>query len=687
MSCIKRVPVLRFKIFLPVIVALALSACGGGGGSTDTAPTVLSQSPVPRLLHDDEKITIVFSESMDTSSFILEGDLADQTDGGVWSQTSTVNDTLTITPASVWSADTRHSLKITANDLAGKPLSPLTLSYDTYSGTAYYVNQGMSDDSLDGLTPATTKKTIMAAVNAATSPATVFVQSGTYVVDGTSTARIVLKQGVSLFGGYNADFSARVAGDSSIIDAGSDTTSSTDPSYAVLGNSSDITKVTILDGFSIQGATNTTSYTAGLSLRDGAAPTVQNNTIAGGAGSVDSYAIFMNNQPSPIIQYNTLKGGAGSNISAAIYGDGNDVFIQHNDMYGGSGQNSYGVQLTVSNSRFFSNNVFGGSGASSTGMFVSGGDALLQNNLIHAGLGDTSIGVESLPLTSIMLRNNTIQGGNGSTRAAGVVIDMIIPVPVSEIIQNNIIMTQHPNGTCIDNINFEPIQNVLLQNNVLYCAGALYRNSFDAYQGVDNNGNLTTNVNGSGTALDPAGSKNLAVDPFLVDLDGADNNPGTMADNDWHLSADTPAVVISGGLNGNDVGWVDTTDHDDIVRPPSDNPWTIGAYQTVSALPGIANLDHATVIVQACASSACHDGTSSSTYKSVSHPQTTELCEACHSTRVWIPTLLPFDHTQTSESCMYCHNGTIAQGKPISHIVTAHDCNLCHSTSFWITPP
>jgi cytochrome c peroxidase len=41
------------------------------------------------------------------------------------------------------------------------------------------------------------------------------------------------------------------------------------------------------------------------------------------------------------------------------------------------------------------------------------------------------------------------------------------------------------------------------------------------------------------------------------------------------------------------------------------------------------------------------------------------------------------DHTQVTGSCYSCHNGTKATGKPLTHPNTTNTCDACHSTSTW----
>jgi hypothetical protein len=94
--------------------------------------------------------------------------------------------------------------------------------------------------------------------------------------------------------------------------------------------------------------------------------------------------------------------------------------------------------------------------------------------------------------------------------------------------------------------------------------------------------------------------------------------------------------------------------------------------------------DHANVAGQACAQSGCHDGASAVTVKPLTHPMTTDYCEACHYTGAWLPLVFPFDHSQTYDTCLICHNGTTATGKPITHPLTTEQCESCHTQVLWL---
>jgi hypothetical protein len=558
-----------------VCMALILLACGGGGSTDTAAPTVISQTPTTGLIAENVPITIQFSESIDTSSYTLGGNLAAESDGGVWSQTNTIDDTLTITPMANWSANTNRSLIINARDMAGNGLATLTVMHDVYHGTLFYVSAAAVDDTGDGMTPITAKHTIMAAINAASVPATVLVEAGVYHVSVSTTPRIVLKEGVSLYGGYNPGFGDRVAGTSIIVDESVlPTTTLPNPNYAVLGNA-EITAATLLDGFTIQGAGSGSNITAGLRLRDGAAPIVQNNTINGGSGSSTSYAVYLYNTAAPLIQHNAIYGGSGGTSSAGIYTTDSSPVILNNLIEGGSGSNSsYAVISSIDGAmQIRANRIFGGSGSDFTaGISAARGTHTIENNLIHAGQGAQSHGVLNTE-ASMTVRNNSIYGGSGITKAVGLEYTYSTPLGSFDI-ENNIILTQSPNGICIKTDIAWPTH-----NNDFHCAGALYQYNVSSYLGLNNAGNLTPNADGTGTELSPSGANNVSVDPQLADIDGADNNINTMDDNDWHLSASSPASVSAGGLNGIDQGWLFTTDKDDVTRPASGNPWSIGAYE------------------------------------------------------------------------------------------------------------
>ncbi|MCC6207444.1 MAG: hypothetical protein IT488_04770, partial [Gammaproteobacteria bacterium] len=78
----------------------------------------------------------------------------------------------------------------------------------------------------------------------------------------------------------------------------------------------------------------------------------------------------------------------------------------------------------------------------------------------------------------------------------------------------------------------------------------------------------------------------------------------------------------------------------------------------------------------------CHtvNGPSSASKKPVTHLDTTDFCEDCHTTNAWRPTLR-VDHFSVIGPCGSCHNGRTAQGKGQNHITSGNNCDDCHTTS------
>ncbi len=74
------------------------------------------------------------------------------------------------------------------------------------------------------------------------------------------------------------------------------------------------------------------------------------------------------------------------------------------------------------------------------------------------------------------------------------------------------------------------------------------------------------------------------------------------------------------------------------------------------------------------------------TFKSPSHPSTTDRCDACHATAPakWTP-ILKMNHAEITgtASCVSCHDGVKAKGRGTSHIATTTNCAACHTTAAW----
>ena len=85
----------------------------------------------------------------------------------------------------------------------------------------------------------------------------------------------------------------------------------------------------------------------------------------------------------------------------------------------------------------------------------------------------------------------------------------------------------------------------------------------------------------------------------------------------------------------------------------------------------MAVFDHAVVQGLACATVGCHAND-----KTVDHPTTTNLCDACHQAGVsWVITSpQAVDHGQVIGTCSSCH----LTDMPADHIPINQECNACH---------
>ena len=76
---------------------------------------------------------------------------------------------------------------------------------------------------------------------------------------------------------------------------------------------------------------------------------------------------------------------------------------------------------------------------------------------------------------------------------------------------------------------------------------------------------------------------------------------------------------------------------------------------------------------------ACHGSSGQFGRKPTTHPSTTDNCSACHLTSAWRP-VITVDHNEVLGACAACHNGVIATGRSVLHATTTNLCQACHST-------
>ncbi|MEW6681293.1 MAG: right-handed parallel beta-helix repeat-containing protein [Nitrospirota bacterium] len=425
-----------------------------------TLPTAAVDPPNGTFLAKDAPLTIVFSESMNPATLALDGDLVPEATAAVWSTTTQPDDTATLAPSTTWTLGPR-TLTVEANDALGNPLNTFHVSLVVVDGIIYVSTPGDGGDDGQPGTKQAPKATIPAGIAAAAafSPGVVLVSHGTHPVDSgaTTPTHVVLAEGISVYGGYSADFSRRdpvppamdisEANTTIIVDV-STARAATARTNSVVEANGPITAATVLDGFLLR--VGGVSASSGIYIHFQASPTVQHNTIDAGSNTTgNSFGIF--SLGNPTIQNNTITGGSvGIQIegysapsirnntiegTTGIYSEYSSApSIRNNTISGGSGASSYGILITQFSSPTIENNtITGGSGRNSHGIMTLGGSPSIKSNTISGGNGDSSYGIVITQLSSPTIENNTIAGGSGDS-SYGIVFT---PGSGSTPIQNN----------------------------------------------------------------------------------------------------------------------------------------------------------------------------------------------------------------------------------------------------------
>ena len=318
---------------------------------------------------ESTQIVISFSKSMNPSTLSLGGTMDSESDGGVWSTTASANDTLTVSPNVIWTDGVGKTLTIDARDIAGSSLSTLSLNYGVFTGGIVYVRDSDGNDTNLG-TSTLPKKTIQAAIDLADSlytTAEVHVAEGTYNVSYQAGTHVIMKEGISIYGGYSSsDWNTR---DPNIYTITIQDTSTSGGGNQAIHAEGGITAITIIDGFTISGG--------GYGIYTLGSATIRNNTIYGGGGGSFSYGIYT--LGSATIENNTINGGSGGSFSYGIYTLGSAT-IRNNTIYGGSGSSNT-IIIYTSGSTTIQNNIIFASGTNGTCINEAFSDPLsVQNN-------------------------------------------------------------------------------------------------------------------------------------------------------------------------------------------------------------------------------------------------------------------------------------------------------------------
>jgi hypothetical protein len=519
--------------------------------STSSGSIVLSTTP----------LLFSFDETMDTSSFVISGSLSSSAIATYSVGAATV---LTLTPSSKWPEGATGTLTIAASDIAGNAIVPLTVAYKVFDGVVYVRTSG--SDSNPG-TSDSPKATIQAAIATAASlytTAEVHVGAGTYTVNSNALpeAKISMRQGISLYGGYPAsswngrDWKANAT---KIVDSATDGGDSTTTTYPI--DFTDFTSMnssTVLDGFQVKGGGGT--HVGGILIKNAGA-TISNCSVdAGVANGGCALGIALENTSATVIDHCNVTGGQATTYGCGIYCVSASPIITSCRVLGGTGFNSTtrGIDFNNSSAPIIRN------------CWINGGGVACSVTFGIEGSGGAS---------DVKIQGNTICSGAGSGFTRGIEL-LESGQNTTPVIEDNIIFSagSSPNkiGIYTYDQSGDSDPSVLRNNDIYNFPTALYYDK-------DGAGNLAAikdiqaNLPAQGVAVEG----NVSIDPAFVDLDGLDSNLATMDDNDWSLSSSSTPFVTMGGRT---LSAVFTTDISGTVRTV---PWSIGACE-YDALPASA---------------------------------------------------------------------------------------------------
>ena len=463
-------------------------------------PEVLSVIPAHlSSISKTDAIVIVFSETIDKTTFLLSGSSAALSDGGVWSTTTVTDDTLTLTPTSEWAIGDTF-LTLDYSDLLGASGEKLSLHYTVQ---VIFVNEGVGDSAAGSMTdPMHSVRDAQVIANTQwPGGAQVHVMAGTYVLAGGDDIELI--EGVSLYGGYEPDnWSHR---DSTLyisLIQGSDTKD------RVVFADSGVTSATTIDGFTIHGGTNTESVNIIGILCHGASPTISNNIIRGGTTVDQSWGVYLTDGAMPLVTNNSIHGGTSDKTRGLYLGVDAAPTITKNTIYGGdAGDNSVGIYNSYNSHATITENskIDGGTGKYSRGIMNTrtSSPTITDNPDIFGGENKESVGIKNDNESKAVIQNNTIDGGEGTDTRGINNNDSSEPT----IVQNTIVGGKGITYTC-GIVNME--SSAFIRNNTVSGGdGTLYACGIANLEA--STPTITENIINGGAALESTGIYNQDV--------------------------------------------------------------------------------------------------------------------------------------------------------------------------------
>lgn len=434
-----------------------------------------------------------------------------------------------------------------------------------------YVSSSKGNDISNPGTKVKPKKTIQAGIDCAASifsTGEVHVSEGVYSVDGTITtliqesAGVVLKEGISVYGGYFSkswDLRNTVSYPTVINDNSTGSTGAWSSPNRAIHAGTGISENTVIDGISINGGGG--DFSSAITCNAGS-PKIQNCIINGGQGASKAYGIYVIGS-SPLISGNTISGGSSSVYTYGIVCDTAEALIRNNLINGGDGSTgSYGIDLYYSDTDIQANTIKGGTtDGASFGIQITGSSPLIINNIIDVQVGSPQISYgiyfgAATGTSNPTIANNTIISGNNASATSGIAISFSTP----KIINNIIMVTQ---GDERIGINVSDSYPTSVENNDVYVTSStvwlLYNDHDSIYDYITVcSGNFGDSGCGH-TLTTPKGVANTSTNPLV--------------DSNYMLTSSSPASVRQGGK---DLSSSFTTDRNGKARTV---PWSMGAYE------------------------------------------------------------------------------------------------------------
>jgi len=302
---------------------------------------------------------------------------------------------------------------------------------------------------------------------------------------------------------------------------------------------------------------------------------VDANTLTTGVANGNIFGVYFSVVTGAVsVTNNTVNTGtsAGLNNGISVSGSTNTLAITDNRVSAGPSSatvNNQGISVAASTgslTHLARNIISASTGLSSIGLLVTSttNTVSVENNVIYGGDGGasgSSTGIRVAEpttgtLTTLSLYNNTIHGGGSPLTTIGLDIGNTNGFITTLNAVNNIITGGAGTATTSYCINLVGTGfTTVSTNNLTGCATAAYFN------------------NGAADTTIMTGLGNIAVPNSFVSEAGADGLIGTMADNNWRLSAGSDALLRTGGTD------LSATFTDDLTGAARSAPWSMGAYE------------------------------------------------------------------------------------------------------------